>query len=88
MEFVFGLLATGFSLAVIFIGMPCQIIKNYKNKSCKGLSLSNMVLVLGCNFSWLAYGLTKNDFALIITNPLNLVLTIIVLVQFYIYRNS
>jgi uncharacterized protein with PQ loop repeat len=80
--------ATAMGIIVALVGLPAQIIKNYKNKSTKGLSLSFWLLAyINCWF-WLSYGSVKDipDWFIIIANIPFLLFASIILFQFFLYR--
>ncbi|TAH26573.1 MAG: hypothetical protein EAZ07_03710 [Cytophagales bacterium] len=56
-----------------------QVIKTYKEKSAKGLSLSMFIIFCSGVSLWLIYGLLKKDFPIIITNLATLSLSGILL---------
>lgn len=79
-------LALFISLAVIAYGLPMQIIGNYRRKSCKGLSLSLMVMVFIAYSVWAVYALSKPDWFLVCSQTPGAILTAVILVQFFQYR--
>ena len=85
---IFGTLAVVASFLGIFLGITLQIIKNWKRKSCVGLSLTQWVITLFCNILWGAYGYCKGDICLMMTNPPSMILVSIILWQFFIYRSK
>lgn len=77
---IMGLLA-GFCVTVSVIP---QIIKVWKTKKVKQISLLTFsVLTFGIAI-WVVYGILKNDFPIIITNSISLFLNLI-MVYFLIY---
>jgi uncharacterized protein with PQ loop repeat len=87
-EQLFGTLAVAASFLGIFVGTTLQIRKNWKRKSCVGLSLTQWVIALCCNVMWGAYGYCKGDICLILTNPPSMILVSVILWQFFIYRHN
>lgn len=83
---LFGFLAVMASLSAIFVGTSLQIRKNWKRKSCVGLSLTQWIIALICNVCWGTYGYYKGDLCLILTNPPSMVLVSVILWQFFIYK--
>jgi len=47
-----GTVASGFQLAVVFVGMPTQILVNYQNQSTVGLSLWFFLLAGLASVAW------------------------------------
>jgi uncharacterized protein with PQ loop repeat len=86
----FGTAATVMGIIVAIVGLPAQIIKNYKNKSTKGLSISFWLLAYINCWLWLTYGSTMDipDLYIIIANIPFLFFTSIILFQFFLYRKN
>lgn len=83
-----GYLALTVSLTVLIWGLPAQIINNYRRKSCKGLSLSLMIMVFFAYLIWAVYGLSKPDWFLVFSQTPGAILTAVILMQFFKYRTS
>lgn len=84
MEFktIIGLIAA--SLTTIAF-LP-QVIKAYKYKQTKDISLvMYIIFVLGI-ISWLAYGILINDLPIIMANTISLILTSTILILKLIYK--
>lgn len=82
---IIGILATIASLTIVLLGLPAQIVKNYRRKSCDGLAPS---LVYSACFSytlWSLYGWTKPDWFLAIAQTPGCVLALVLLFQLLIY---
>jgi len=84
---IIGTLATIVSLLIIGLGLPAQIYKNYKRKSCEGLSAWLFLMAFASYFLWCAYGWTKPDLFLKIAHTPGVALSLILLYQFFLYRN-
>ena len=89
-ENVIGVAATTMGLIVACIGLPIQIIKNYKNKSTNGLSFSLWTLGLINGSLWLSYGFIKPriDWFIVTSNIPGVFFTCVMLLQFYLYRSA
>lgn len=74
---VIGLLAALLST----IAMVPQVIKIYKTKNTKGLSLMTFVILSSAIFLWFIYGLLISAFPIIIGNGIGFILTIFIVVM-------
>jgi len=85
-----GSAATTMGIIVALFGLPAQIIKNYKNKSTRGLSLSFWGLAYINCWLWLSYGSAKEipDWYIIVANIPFLFFASIILLQFFFYRRT
>lgn len=72
----------------VIAGLTTQIYKNWKIKSCEGLSLLFICLGGYSYFSWLMYGAFKGDIFLVIPQTLGTICMITILFQFWIYRKK
>ena len=61
-------------LITAFTFLP-QVIKTWKTKSAKDVSLAMFLIALTNQILWLAFGLLRNDPVIIITNAVMLVMT-------------
>ena len=85
---VIGVLATIASLMIVVLGLPAQIIQNYRRKSCDGLAPS-LIYAACCTYTlWSVYGWTKPDWFLAISQTPGCVLAFVLLVQLIIYRKK
>jgi uncharacterized protein with PQ loop repeat len=85
---VVTLLTTIFSVGVKVIGMPDQIRSNYKRKSTSGLSVWFMVTTFISYVLWVVHGLEVHDNALVIGQSIGAVVTVVIVVQMYLYRDA
>jgi uncharacterized protein with PQ loop repeat len=85
---VFGLLAAISSLTIVMIGLPSQIYKNWKNKTCGGIDIYLIGSVAITYFLWSVYGWTKPDLFLACSQTPGFLLSLIILAQFFIYRKK
>ena len=90
LESMLGFLATATGITVASVGLPMQLIKNYKRKSVEGLSLVFWILAYINGWCWVAYASVKvkPDFFLIIANIPGLFFLTILFLQFYIYTKK
>ncbi len=83
---VIGTIATIASLAIVTVGLPAQIFKNYRRKSCDGLAPS-LIYSACCTYTlWSIYGWTKPDWFLVVAQTPGCVLAFILLFQLFLYR--
>jgi len=87
MSDIFGLLGAIFSSACAMVGLPNQIFKNYKNQNCKGLSFWLAFFAFFSHSSWIGYGLSKPDIFLCISQIPGSIFMMIILIQFWMYKN-
>lgn len=74
------------SLIVTGLGLSSQVYKNYSRKSIEGLSFFYF-LILAISYSfWSIYGLMQQDLVLIIPMSLGMLVSWILVLQFYLYR--
>jgi uncharacterized protein with PQ loop repeat len=83
-----GLTASVLTIILVFIGLVSQVIKNYKRKSCGGLSLIYFIIIFFAYTSWSLYGFSKSDWFLIIPQTAGALISVILLFQFYIYKDK
>ena len=89
-ETIFGFLATATGITVASVGLPIQLLKNYKRKSVEGLSLVFWVLAYINGWCWFTYAIVKMqpDIYLIIANIPGLTFMTILLTQFVVYSKN
>lgn len=63
-----------------------QIHKMYKRKSSADVSVITYSILLGGFIVWLVYGISINDFPIIITNSVAIVAGISVIITYFIYK--
>ncbi len=86
MSDILGVIAVCFSLALACIGLSAQAIKNYRRKSCEGLSPVLTLAVFCAYLSWGLYGLVKPDYYVLSSQGFGVVMSGILLLQFRKYR--
>ncbi len=84
----FGFLAAGAAIVYLSFGIPLQILKNYRNKSVKGISLPFVIFMCVSLTLWIAYAWTKDpvDWFILVSNLPGFVFSMILISQFYIYK--
>jgi len=68
-------LAAGTITSITFIP---QVIRIWKTRSVKDLSMVMVLLLIAGTTCWLTYGLLKNDTAIIYTNVIVLIMSLII----------
>ena len=76
------------SLIVTGLGLTSQVRKNYLRKSVEGLSAFYFSLLAISYTFWSIYGFLQKDVVLIIPMTLGMVVSWIVVFQFYVYKNE
>jgi len=85
---ILGTLAVIASLTIVVIGLPQQIYKNYRQKSCEGLA-SSLVYSAFCTYTlWGLYGWTTPDYFLAISQTPGSVITLILVFQLFYYGRN
>ena len=84
MEKFFGWMAASASWLII-IGVLFQAIKNYKRKTCEGLSVLFILISFYSYFAWSGYGIAKSDFFLKATSIPGAFLSLILVFQYLWY---
>lgn len=85
LTYILGTLATIGSLAIVFLGLPAQIYKNYRNKSTSGLAPLLFYLAFYVYTAWCLYGWFKPDWFLVAAQTPGSLLSLILLIQFLWY---
>jgi uncharacterized protein with PQ loop repeat len=78
---VLSLLVTGF-------GLFAQVRKNHSRRSVEGLSLLYFLLLAISYSFWSYYGMVQNDLVLIIPMTLGMIMSWIVVAQFWLYTRK
>ena len=77
-------------LAPVFncIQLIPQLHKTYISKSVEDLSLYSLIIILITNFLWLSHGYFISDNSLIIAGIISLIINLLLLTLFFIYKNK
>jgi uncharacterized protein with PQ loop repeat len=84
---IVGGLTVASSLLVKPIGLPHQIVENYKRKSTQGVSLPNHAIGFFAYACWTFYGYLNFDWVLIYGQFLGVITEGIVVIQILSYRS-
>lgn len=82
-----SLLITIFSLAVVLIGLPAQIIKNRREKR-SGQPVLTLLIMLGFYASQIAFFIVTESYLPLISFVIGLIMWGTLLVQYFVYRNA
>ncbi len=75
------------SLIVTGLGLTAQVRKNYIRKSIEGLSFFYFFVLAVSYTFWSIYGFMQKDGVLIISMTLGMIISWVVVVQFFLYKN-
>jgi MtN3 and saliva related transmembrane protein len=64
-----------------------QVIKTWKDKSAKDISLLMFIIAAVNEVMWVAYGVLKDNMVIILTNAILLVMSLIMIYFKYRYKN-
>ena len=82
------IIASIITMLFIMIGLPSQIIKNYRTKSTKGLSVLFFIMSFLTWCSWSAFGYLANSIFMAVAQGLGAIMTFIIMMQFIIYKKN
>ena len=88
LDAIVAFLTLVFGILVKVIGIPDQIRQNFKRKSTEGVSFPNQTVGFLAYFFWTFHGILRHDATLIYAQGLGMVVTGIVLFQFFLYRKQ
>lgn len=74
-------------LITAFTFLP-QVLKTWKTKSAKDVSLAMFLIALTNQIMWLAFGILRDDPVIIITNALMLLMTSLMIILKLKYNHS
>lgn len=83
---IIGTTTTIVAILVKFVGLPDQVIKNYKRKSTEGLSVPFFLLGLLSYALWTFYGILKGDMVVALGQGAGVLTMGIIAYQIWIYR--
>ncbi len=74
------------SLIVTGLGLTSQVLKNRKRKSTEGLSFFYFIMLAISYSFWSMYGFFLRDLVLIIPMSLGMMVSWVVVMQFFLYK--
>jgi len=78
-------IVTGTLMALSYIP---QIHKMYRRKSSADIAVSTYFVILVGAFIWMLYGLSINDFAIVVPNVAGVLIMIVCIGEFYYYKKK
>jgi len=85
---IIGMITVALSLVVTGLGLSSQVRKNAKRKSMEGLSFFYFfILAISYSF-WVVYGIVLKDWVLIVPMSLGAIMSWVVVIQFFIFKNK
>ncbi|HSX41975.1 MAG TPA: hypothetical protein VLE93_01345 [Candidatus Saccharimonadales bacterium] len=87
LKLVFSLLVTAFSLGLVLIGIPAQIVKNYREKR-SGQPAITILIALGFYASQIVLFILTKTYLPLISFAIGFVMWGVTLVQFCVYRRA
>ena len=81
-----GWVACAITVMYTTVGLLAQIRSNYNSKSAVGLALPMIAMMFATFFSWIIYGVLKDDYFIAIPNGLGAVFSFILLYQMWAYH--
>jgi MtN3 and saliva related transmembrane protein len=74
------------SAVTVFTFLP-QVLKTWKERSAKNVSLMMFVIAIANEILWIAYGVLRDDMVIIITNIVMMCMASIMIFLKFRYRN-
>lgn len=85
--FLSSILVSAFSLALVLIGIPAQIAKNYREKR-SGLPLLTILIAIGFYASLIAFFIATAAYVPLISFSIGMAMWGVVFVQYVLYRRN
>ena len=85
--FIVSIFVTIFSLGLVIVGIPAQIVKNYKEKR-SGQPLLTILIAIGFYISQIMFFILTGAYLPLISFLIGLLMWIITLVQYFLYYNN
>ncbi|MDP2668461.1 MAG: hypothetical protein Q8P07_01325 [bacterium] len=85
-KFVLSIIVSISSLGLVLVGLPAQILKNYREKR-SGQPLLTILIALGFYLSQIVFFYLSESFLPIISFTIGTIMWGIVLFQYFIYRD-
>jgi MtN3 and saliva related transmembrane protein len=81
-----GWIASMITVVYTTLGLPAQIVKNFKSHSTAGLSLVLFTFLTGTFVSWVLYGIVKPDWFIVVPNGLGALCGCVIVGQIIYYQ--
>lgn len=85
--FILSILVAGFSLALVLVGIPAQIAKNYREKR-SGQPVATILIALGFYASQIGFFIETHAYLPLISFSIGIVMWGTTLVQWFLYRQN
>ena len=85
--FILSIFVSIFSLALVLIGIPAQIVKNYREKR-SGQPLTTILIALGCYASQIAFFYFTHSYLPLISFSVGIIMWGITFFQYIIYSKK
>lgn len=85
--FILSILVSVFSLALVLVGIPAQIAKNYREKR-SGQPLLTILIALGFYASQIGFFIATDAYLPLISFAFGVIMWGITLVQYFLYRKN
>lgn len=85
--FILSILVSIFSLALVLVGIPVQIAKNYREKR-SGQPFLTILIALGFYTSQIAFFFVTGAYLPLISFSVGIIMWGITLVQYFLYRKN
>ncbi|CAN5403275.1 SemiSWEET transporter [soil metagenome] len=76
-----------FAGSLTTIAFVPQVIKTYRSRSARGLSLGMFLIFCSGTIAWLTYGILIDDLPVILANAVTLLLSTVLIIFKVIYRD-
>lgn len=83
-----GFLAMLASLTIVLLGLPAQIVNNYRRKSCEGMDQRLIYSVSITYLLWGIYGAMKPDWFLFASQIPGFALCVVLIYQLFRYKKQ
>jgi hypothetical protein len=87
LKFTFSILVSVFSLALVLIGIPAQIAKNYREKR-SGQPMMTILIALGFYASQIGFFIITKAWLPLVSFAVGIVMWGTTLVQYFLYRKN
>jgi hypothetical protein len=82
---IFSILVSVFSLALTLIGLPAQIVKNYREKR-SGQPLTTILIALGFYISQIGFFIITGAYLPLISFTIGFIMWGVILIQHFLYH--
>lgn len=86
-KFFLSILVSIFSLALVLVGIPAQIAKNYREKR-SGQPITTILIALGFYASQIAFFYITDSYLPLVSFSVGIFMWGVTLVQYFLYRNN